>query len=258
MNRRWVSALSLAVVAPLAVDGNVPDPDSSATSLVLGYGAGSYAYVTRGCEGEVIDRYQRRFQDAGGEVKHHFNGPIEAGLRANVLREMPEYEKNTVVWNPYVSMEWKGVGLGVGVNFMRDRTVRYGDREFDVLPVSAHLRFGSLRSVYFSTHVFEDVPLVSGGGPVRTGLGFHVGPVVDGWAGMSLPIPYDMPGLAAKADVHVTRFLDVNLAGRLGGSEGLSENAGSLGITIRRTHGERSTDGEPPTDGERPTDGEGR
>ncbi|MGE5175942.1 MAG: hypothetical protein ACM3JJ_06140 [Hyphomicrobiales bacterium] len=232
MVRRWLSALcSLAVVAPLAVDVRAPDPDSSATSLKVAFGAGSYAYVTRGCEGQVIDRYQRRFRDAGVEVKHRFDGPVEVGSRVHLLRRFPEYEKNTLVWNPNVSVEGGKIGFGLGVNLNRGKTP-YVDRDFEISPVTGHLRLGSLRSVYFSMHVFEDVPIASGGGPVRMGLGFDVPRVMDGWVGMGTPPPYDKPGFVAKADVHVTRFLDLNFAGRLGGSEGLTENSGSVGITI--------------------------
>lgn len=232
MNRQWVSVLSIAVVAPLAVDMNARDPDSTVTSLMIAGGAGSYAYVTRGCEGQVLSREQRRFQDAGVALTHRFNGPVEAGVRATLLRKVPQYEKNTIVWNPNVSVEGRKVGLGFGVNLGGGSS--YYERDFEISPVSGHIRLGSRRTAYFSTHVFEDVPIVSGS-PVRMGVGFRGGSLMDGWVGMGTPAPFDKPGLVAKADLHLSRFLDVNLTGRLGGSEGLSENAGTVGVTLRRS-----------------------
>lgn len=233
MKRQWVSVLSIAVVAPMAVDMNARDPDSTATSLMIGAGAGSYAYVTRGCEGEVLDREQLRFRDAGMAVTHRFNGPVELGLRATMLRKMPQYEKNTVIWNPNASFEGRKVGFGLGVNLGGES--KY-DHDFEISPVSGHLRLGPRRTAYFSTHVFEDVPLVSGGAPVRMGLGFRGGSLMDGWLGVGFPAPSDKAGFVAKADLHLNRSLDVNLTGRLGESEGLSENAGAVGITLRRSH----------------------
>ena len=217
------------------MDVNAPDQDSSATSLMIAAGAGSYAYVTRGCEGQVLSRTQYRFRDAGFALNHRFDGPLEAGVRVNALRQMPDYPKNTVIVDPNVSVEGERAGFGVGLNF-GGRKSRYDyERVFEILPVSGHVRLGPRRTAYFSAHVFEDVPLISSGSPLRTCLGFRVEPVMDGWIGAGLPVPYDRIGLVAKADLHVTRFLDLNLSGRLGGSEGLSENAGAVGITLRRS-----------------------
>jgi hypothetical protein len=41
-----------------------------------------------------------------------------------------------------------------------------------------------------------------------------------------------MPGLLLKSNVHLNRSLDLNLSGRLGGSEGISESAGAIGLTL--------------------------
>ncbi|HEX7076798.1 MAG TPA: hypothetical protein VF363_00060 [Candidatus Eisenbacteria bacterium] len=230
MNRRWVSVLSLAVVTPLAVDVEPNRPDSSVTSFTASLGTGAYADVTRGCQGEVLSKYQRNFGDAGFAASHRFAGPFEVGARTIVIRHAPEYEKNTWVWNPNASLEWRRFGVGLG--YLPGRG-DYEDRDFALWPVSGHIRIGPTDKLYFSIHALEDVPVASGGGLVRMGFGTRVSRAMDGWVGVSTPGPYDRLGLALKSSYHLNRNLDLNVGGRLGASEKLSECAVSAGLTVR-------------------------
>jgi len=229
-----MSILSMAVLAPLAVELPGTNEDSSVTSLMIAAGAGSYAEVSRGCEGQVLSKEQRRYRDLGFAASHGFEGPLEVGVRATVLRRMPGYEDDEIVWNPNVSVEGRHVGFGLGYVSNADRPV---SDEFDIWPVSGHLRFGSPTKMYFSVHALEDVPLVSGGGTVRSGIGFRPSRAVDAWVGLGYGPPYDKPGFQVKSTIHLNSILDLNASGRLGRSEGQSENAGSLGLSIRLTRG---------------------
>ena len=206
------------------------------TSFMVAAGAGSYAEVSRGCEGQVLSKEQRLYRDLGFAASHRFEGPFEVGVRATVLRRMPGYEEDAVIWNPHSSVEGRHVGFGLGAVSNADRP--FVD-DFDIWPVSGHIRMGSLEKMYFSIHALEDVPLASGGGTVRSGIGFRPNRAVDAWVGLGYGPPYDKPGFQAKATIHVNSMLDLNANGRLGRSEGQSENAGSLGLTVRFSSGRK-------------------
>jgi hypothetical protein len=227
-----MSILSMAVLAPLAVDMPGTHPDSSVTSFMIAAGGGTYADVTRGCQGEVLKAEGKAYRDLGFGVNHRVVGPMELGLRATVFRRMPGHKDGSVLWNPNFSIEERGAGFGLGI--IPNKTPDYPEDD-DLSPISGHLRFGSLAKTYFSLHVSEDVPLISGGGVARLGVGFHPTRAVDLWLGMGTPLPYDKPGLLVKSTLHMNPMLDLNATGRLGSSEGKAENAGAVGLTVRFT-----------------------
>jgi hypothetical protein len=233
MTRRWLRILSMAALAPLAVDVPGEGRDSASTSFMVAVGGGSYAAVTRGCDNSVISARQRHFDDMGFAVQHDMRGPFQVGVRGTVLNRMPAYGDHALLLNPNVSFESHYVGIGAGfVTGTRD------EDDLDLWPVSGHLRLGSKRGPFhFSIHALEDVPLVSGGGAVRLGFGFRPGRDVDAWVGMSTPDPYDKAGLILKGDFHATRDLTLHLTGRLGSSESIDENAAAIGISYRFPHG---------------------
>jgi len=233
MTRRRLSILSMAVLAPLAVDMQRTEPDSAVTSFMIAAGGGTYADVSRGCQGEILSANERPYRDVGLGVNHRVVGDLDLGLRATVLLRKLGYKDGSVLWNPNFSVEGRGAGFGLG--FVTNTHTDYPGND-DISPVSGHLRFGSLAKTYFSIHVSEDLPLISGsGGAVRLGLGVRPGRVVRVWLGMGSPVPYDKLGFVVKTTVHVNRMLDLNATGRLGGSEGKAENAGAVGLTVRLT-----------------------
>ena len=238
MTRRWMRILSMAALAPLAVDVPGENQDSASTSLMVSVGAGSYAAVTRGCDNQVLTREKRNFRDAGFELHHDTPGPLEFGVRGTVLRHMPGVGDNSVRLNPNFSVEGDNFGAGVGLV----TGTRNDDREdLDLWPVSGHVRFGpKFGRFYVSMHALEDVPLVSGGGAFRAGLGFRPSNRVETWVGYSSPDPYDNSGLVFLSNLHLNRNLSLNLAGRVGASAAIDENAGAIGITYRFPHPRRS------------------
>ncbi|HET9950498.1 MAG TPA: hypothetical protein VFS09_01760 [Candidatus Eisenbacteria bacterium] len=234
MKLRWLNLISMAAMAPLAVNVSPTLQDSSVTSLTIAMGSGDYAYVTRGCDNEVISANKRHFRESAIALNHDFKGAPELGVRATILNEMPEYEDGTVILNPYGALEGKHVGFGIGYVSVPD-AYSYYDRHYEIVPASGHLRFGRREGTHFSMHLNEDLPLTSGGGAFRMGVGFRPARVADIWLGSAV-FPYDRPGFVARADIHATRFLDLHATGRLGGSEGVEENAFSLGATFKLTH----------------------
>lgn len=237
MNRRWLNLLSMAAMAPLAVDVSPTLPDSSVTSLTIAMGSGDYAYVTRGCDNQVLSAEKRHFRESAIALNHDFKGAPELGVRATILDEMPEYEQGTVILNPYGALEGKKVGFGIGYVAVPDEAqyYYYYDRHYEIVPASGHIRFGARTGTHFSMNLNEDIPLTSGGGAFRMGFGFRPAKVADIWLGMGA-IPYDKTGFVARTDIHATRFLDLHATGRLGGSEGIRENAFSVGATFKLTH----------------------
>lgn len=236
MPRRWLRILSFAALAPLAVDIPGASHDSSATSISIAVGAGSYAAVARGCEGNVLSKRQRYFRDMGFAVEHRTSGPLAFGVRQTVLREMPGYGADKVLVNPHVSLE--GRLFGIGVEYIAGLHTPEPD-DYDIWPASGHLRFGSRTGrVYLSAHMLEDIPIVSGGGgAIRVGIGVRPSPNFEAWMGLGSGIPYDNAGLVVRSDVLLHRNVSLNLAGRLGKSEDLDENSLSAGLTFRFPHG---------------------
>jgi hypothetical protein len=238
MTRRWMRILSMAALAPLAVDVPGEGRDSASTSVMVSVGAGSYAAITRGCDNQVLHREKRYFRDTGFELHHDTPGPLEFGVRGTVLRRIQGFGDNSLLLNPNVSLEGENIGIGAG--FVAG--TRSGDREdLDLWPVSGHIRFGSKYGrFHVSMHALEDVPLISGGGAFRAGLGFRPSNRVETWVGYSSPDPYDNSGLVFLSNLHLNRNLTINLAGRVGASSAIDENAGAIGVTYRFPHPRRA------------------
>jgi hypothetical protein len=234
MKFRWLNLVTMAAVAPLAVNVSPTLQDSSVTSLTFAAGSGSYADITRGCNNEVLDKEKMQFRETAVALHHDFKGPPEVGVRATILNQMPGYEDGTVVVNPYFALEGKSVGFGLGYVSVQGTPSYYGfGGDYEIAPASGHLRLGK-RTGYFSMNLNEDVPLTSGAGAFRMGAGFRASKNFDFWLGAGA-VPYDQVGLVVRTDIHATRFLDLHATGRLGGSQGISENAVSVGVTLKHT-----------------------
>jgi hypothetical protein len=133
--------------------------------------------------------------------------------------------------NPDLSFESKWIGIGAGPFFARD--ILYGTEGSDwgnTLP-SWHLRLGTQES-YFSINMLEDLPLYSGGDYINIGFGTVIKPV-SWWVGLGITGPYDNVGFVTKTSWRVHRNWYLDIGGRLGGSEGISENAVSMGLNYR-------------------------
>jgi hypothetical protein len=227
--------LVAAVTAPLTVELAPSRRDSSATSFTYGVGGGTYAVISRGCEGNVLHRESRHFNDQGLGVEHEFLGPAVVGVRATSVDGAVAYGadgERTWLWNPYVGLEGKRFGLGAGPVFTHGE---WGD--FDPPPLSAHVRVGNpRRGPAFTIGLFEGVPAFSSGGMFTAGLSLPASSRVQLWAGVSAGPPYDGVGFSARARVPVAGGFAASTAVRLGQSEGVSESSVSVALTWSAVH----------------------
>ena len=222
----------LAAAAPLAVSA----PPQHATEIRIAGGSGSYAIVARGCEGNVISKYRADYDNAALEASHKFPGPIRLGARAGLVHL--EGGEPTHYANPFLSLDSPLFSIGAGW-VHGDRPFPDDEGESMDGTTSGHVRIGKPK-IYFSASYFEGVPLIATG-YVEAGLGkewrkVHV------WAGIA-GLPYDNAGLATRVNYRVASGLTLDGTGRLGSSEGISENAFALGLSYRWAH--ESTPGEP-------------
>jgi hypothetical protein len=220
----------VATLAPLAVTTGEPR-DSSATRFAFGAGAGNFAVVTRGCDNSVISKYHSSFRDAGGSVSHEFRGPLVVGVRGQ--RVTGDYLGERTFWNPNVSLEWRGFGIGGGW------VTPSGNGEiFDVYipPASGHLRFGNPRHLAISFRVMEGEPYFSSGGAFDVRATTQIGSRIRPWIGVGGDEPFDKAGLLVGAEARLAPGWNLSLGGRLGSSEGLDENAIRAGLSYTWTH----------------------
>jgi hypothetical protein len=226
--RREVTYLSvIAAAAPLAVSA----PPQHATEITIAGGQGSYAVVTRGCEGNVITKSRVNYDNAAVEVTHKFPSVFRIGARAGIL-DLEGSSDATRYVNPYLSADWPGFSIGVGWVF-GNHPFPESDGDSTGGSVSAHFRIGKAKK-YFTLSYFEDVPLLTpgyltagfGGGGRKLHLWFGVG-----------AIPYDNFGFVSRIDYRVAGGLSLGGTGRLGGSESINEHAFALRLSYLWNHG---------------------
>ena len=123
-----------------------------------------------------------------------------------------------------------------GLGYVGGPTQPEYDSGLEFPQVSGHLRAGALDKAYVSLRLMEGVPFYSGGGVFDAGIGFRVARPWDAWLGLSLPVPYDKLGIAAKSSLHVLPSVSLDLAGRYGKSEGIAEYGASVGVTFSLIH----------------------
>lgn len=222
----WKYLCVTAIAAPLAV--TVVPGDSALLRFQVAGGSADYAYVTRGCNGEIVSARKLSFREAGAAADVRFSGPWHAGLRATHLSPYPGQGIEGVnIWNPYLAGEWHEFGFGLGTVAQPDRPELL---DFDHSAVSGHLRFGSEAGGHFLFQVSEGVPLYTTG-LADLGYAFRPARSVDFMVGVGTPDPYDHFGFLAKANVRAGSHLGIQLRGRYGTSGGVDEKAVAFGIS---------------------------
>jgi hypothetical protein len=241
--RRLGAWTAMFAVVPFAVEVEPVDRDSSFTTFTFGAGTGSYAHVTRGCEGQILSSEEFALRDVGFGVEHE-TGSTVLGFRASGAGSEYVAEGADGVWllNPHVAHEGRKIGLGFGA-MIKSETQGHGGYYdalvgHDVLPVSGHLRFGNrARGTDFLISLGENVPALSPGGQAEITQGFRISRVVGGRVGVAGPVPFDSPGLIVRAHVRPTDALGVELRGRFGSAGGASESTVGLALSYRIRHG---------------------
>ena len=105
---------------------------------------------------------------------------------------------------------------------------------------TAHIRFGRLSKLYLSAHLWEGVPIYSGGGMVLVGLGGRPIPALDLYGAYSSEGPYEGESFLARVSLDINRSWTLMSTVRFptefsnySGTFDDKENAVSLGLSYR-------------------------
>jgi hypothetical protein len=259
MSFRMVALGTLLVTLPVAIEiPDTTDGDGGETRISLMGGAGRYAIIDRGCEGQVLDRHPARFEEVGGSIEHRFANNLALGVRGGAVRDRmsrrvtfssyPTIRESVVVFeahrtqvNPYVAIDAKHIGLGAG--WFIDRRERAFAPDL-VSQTSFHVRLGRLDRTYFRLSHQEGVPRWTGG-QVLMGFGGRPHPRVGLFAGLSGGDPFDGAGAGLEADILVAPHWLLLTKARLGNGGGAGQNAIAIGLTYTSRAGPRTYE-EPP------------
>ena len=244
---RRTTMFMFLLVMPIGVRIDPENPNEF--SISAHGGAGQVVSVIRDCDGNAVNSAASTFVDVAGsaQISHRFDsGIITAfGIRGGYLESNSQnpqviynygeettyssYEEFTSYsyFNPYIAMESKYVGIGVGY-MGGDPQAEFGDESSEI-PFSAHLRLGNYTAANFLVTVNEDLPLASGGGPVKVGLAYPVGSRGGMFSGFSGGF-YDNLGFVQQAFLPISSRFDLDLALRLGLADSKFEGGVSVGV----------------------------
>jgi hypothetical protein len=198
-----------------------PLPDSGdgsyerVTKITMGGGGGRYfreVVIPFGTEcypeGTALLPFKEDYIDVGAEIDYQANRVAHVGTRGGyvgtdasavfdtmIVGADLSDEESTFYLNPYFSFEWKWIGIGAG-GLVSTHPLRTGEPEdvpLDTDPAiypSGHLRFGSLSSFYISGHLWEGVPVYSGGAMLMGGVGVRPVAPLELYAGYCAESPY--------------------------------------------------------------------
>jgi hypothetical protein len=228
--------------------GFTPAPDdSSETNFQLWGGAGQYALITRGCNNEILDKQEIPFSEVSAALDYKSASPVRAGVRGSYIRSKKESEQvfsgesgnyryrhkliSTEIFavNPFVNLEWKNFAFGTGYLWANDHLD--AGNNIDKNLFSLYLRVGNPRTAYVDASFLHTSPLLSDG-YLKMGLGSNRNPKVGWWLGLG-GLPQDKAGLIARTNIRLRQHLGLGILARIGGSEGVSESAVSLGVTYQ-------------------------
>jgi hypothetical protein len=245
--------------------------DSLFTDLMFGAGAGSYAgrYYTRhyspgsGCDGgnwQYVEHHKKiGFQDAGFGLDHQVSSKLRLGFRTGYISDKrvkyvgDDYNSFTLepktswIFNPYFSLEGKGMGFGLGplyasngIYYPSSDAEDYAKNKFvKKALISYHLRLGNPRTFYASLSHLENIPLISGGGYLNYGIGTEAIPRISLWVGGSSGKPFDEGAWLFKAGARLTPHWSIHSVYRSGETKGdystkrISEKAFSVRLNYR-------------------------
>jgi hypothetical protein len=231
------------------------------TQIEIAGGTGEYAFITRGCNGEVTSRHPASFREGALRVEQPIGrGGFAVGARAGIVEDdlaggdgivlpatplpgepqPPRLVTTNRYVNPYLVFNPPGGSVGAGVVFHEREfpTAGEGAREIPNRPLndlSAHVRFGSERS-YFEARWMEGMPLYSDGGLLTLGLGGR--PDGGPWTvfgGLGAGGPYEGAGFAARLGRDVGDW-NVSLRSRVGVSGDAKASGVALGVSYRVKH----------------------
>ncbi len=191
--------LSFLILTPYIVGWS--PADSSFDEYSVGVGTGQYA--TYDCAGNA---HPNSFNDAGVKITHKFEAPFRAGL---IVSSLPNPSSPNIIPYPDLAFDSRYFSLG-----------------------TTGLRVGDADDIYGEVSMLDQVPLSSGKGFARVGVGLRAMEDTHFWLGRNI-FPYDKGGLAGQIDfpLSTNHFLFIN--GRYGNSGGVPEYGFSVGTRIR-------------------------
>lgn len=239
MNVRSICLGSLVALMPLSVEISADSTGgyAGATRARVAGGGGAYAFVARGCEGEIIDKVPARFEEVGGEIAHRIGaGPLTLGVRGGRIRTRTGQPDDPNVFsgvpidtvltaryvNPFIALEGDEAGVGFGWVFHDGDFLTAGENarlqpDHPANEMSAHFRVGPTYGRHFAVQWMEGVPLASSGGYLTALAG---GPLVDPrWifhGGLGAGGPYEGAGLVLRLEYAGAGPLSLDVATRLG------------------------------------------
>jgi hypothetical protein len=258
MHAGRIALITLTLVAPISIElhaegdtlATVTAPDGA--QFEIAGGTGVYAFVSRGCEGQILQRRQAAFRDAGARVQVPLGSSGAAlGVRAGIVRDDiaggdaglnpvfpaaagPDRIVTTNRYlNPYLTFDPPGgsVGMGWVVHRREFITAGEGAREHADHPLndfSAHVRLGSERH-HFEARWMEGMPIYSDGGYLTMGVGGLLG---DGpwrmFVGLGAGGPYEGAGLALRGGRAWDSGWNVSVRSRVG----MSGDANASGVAV--------------------------
>jgi hypothetical protein len=223
-------------------------PDSSWTELSVAFGTGSYAEVSRDCEGNVVSTTHVPIQEGAVGIDHYTSN-VHLGLQAGIIGETPSHDLFNIaptisyqdgIWHPNpsgsrfyatptVGLAYKYFGFDVGYLFPLHTDLLSSPGG---IPAGS-LRIGNKEGTHFRFRLAQDLPLSLGGpGIGSAGMGFNLGePGQMMWLGLGA-VPFDGLMFGSQVELPVATNVDLRFGASFGLS-GFSEFGLNAGTKIR-------------------------
>jgi hypothetical protein len=234
---------------------------------VVATGGGGYdiMQVISGCEGTTTTyRSHTSHHDVGAQAEHEFQpAGIVLGARGGVTDESrgPTFingvptpgtgsSRTLHYGNPYVSLERRTIGLGVGGMFASEEFT-LSDGTSGAIPLSAHLRLGLRHGINMQFRYMEGLPLVAAGEYTDAGFGVPITRRGEGWLGVGFGGPGSTGAMEARARFHVLPSLALRAGGFTGSTltdagRGVKATGWNVGIEWEWSPAARDTAAAPP------------
>lgn len=245
---RRTTLFLFVMVMPMGVRVDPEHPNEF--SMSVHGGTGQLVSVLRDCDGNVTSSEESKFEEVAGsmQVSHQLGSGqiLTLGIRSGKLEsqgrfptssysyesgsmEYGSYERtiNYRYFNPYIALEGRKVGIGIG-HLGGDYSTKFGDYD-DNLPVSAHFRLGNYQRSNFQISLNEDLPLASGTGLFKMGIGYPAGARMQMFTGLSAGFYEDL-GLVQQVYAPLSDRFDLDFSTRLGSTDGKFQGGVALGL----------------------------
>jgi len=242
--------LAWALISRYVTGIDTTDTQGSQTVIDILVGTGSYAEVTRDCNGNAVSVKNFPYTEFGISASHTFSD-LKLGLAVGVTdsrRSASSFSSNGAAGSsipyvaPQIGFSTKYVGLSVGYLFdlSSPATEQPVPGPFQTPPATdlkngtpiGELRVGREDKAYFYTGYGMNTPFSVGNGVIDIGVGFGF-PNTNSRFCLGLgAIPDDGLMISAKGDIAVSDHLAICLRGHVAPGDGFGYGAAG-GIKVR-------------------------